>query len=106
MLGATRQCDVELLSPIPCMIHPIDEEPHIGFGTPRGAWWNRLTYRLANRVMIRKNILDFGGDLAREWGMSLEHQPSPPFSSPNSRLKLPRNQRFSHALRNGRLTFA
>lgn len=74
MLGATRQCDVELLSPIPCMIHPIAEEPHIGFGTPRGAWWNRLTYRFANRVMIRKNILDYGGDLAREWGMPLDHQ--------------------------------
>ena len=52
----------------------IAEEPHIGFGTPRGARWNRLTYRLANRVMIRKNILDYGGDLAREWGMPLDHQ--------------------------------
>lgn len=69
MLGATGQSDVEMLSPIPCMIHPISEEPHIGFGKPRGVWWNRLTYRLANRVMIRKNILDFGGELAREWGV-------------------------------------
>jgi len=74
ILGATGECDVELLSPIPCMIHPISEEPHIGFGKPRGAWWNRLTYRLANRVMIRKNILDFGGELAREWGMSLDRE--------------------------------
>lgn len=74
MLGATGECDVALLSPIPCMIHPISEEPHIGFGKPRGASWNRLTYRLANRVMIRKNILDFGGELAREWGMSLDHE--------------------------------
>lgn len=74
MLGANGECDVALLSPIPCMIHPISEEPHIGFGKPRGAWWNRLTYRLANRVMIRKNILDFGGELAREWGMSLDHE--------------------------------
>ena len=74
MLGATGQSDVELLSPIPCMIHPISEEPHIGFGKPRGVWWNRLTYRLANRVMIRKNILGFGGELAREWGMALDHK--------------------------------
>ena len=102
MLGATRQCDVELLSPIPCMIHPIAEEPHIGFGTPRGAWWNRLTYRLANRVMIRKNILDYGGDLAREWGMPLDHQTLSSFFSPNSRLKSPQNRSFSRDLRNGR----
>ena len=72
MLGGTRRSKVELLTPIPCMLHPIDEEPHIGFGKPRGAWWNRMTCHLANRVLVGQSILAYGGPLAREWGLELD----------------------------------
>ena len=60
---------VELLSPVPCLVHPVDHEPAIGFGAPHGRWWNRLTYTLSNNALIRQAIIAYGGPLAKEWGM-------------------------------------
>ncbi len=51
---------IELLSPMPCTIHPVDDEPHIGFGKPRSRIWNRFTYKLAEWAMIHKSILGYG----------------------------------------------
>eukprot|EP00913_Durusdinium_trenchii_P027630 g25912.t1 len=59
---------VKLLCPVPCMLHPVDSEPSVGFGSPGSVWWNRLTYTLANKMMIEKAILGFGAPLCREFG--------------------------------------
>ncbi|CAK9042710.1 Sterol 3-beta-glucosyltransferase UGT80B1 (Protein TRANSPARENT TESTA 15) (UDP-glucose:sterol glucosyltransferase 80B1) [Durusdinium trenchii] len=66
---------VKLLCPVPCMLHPVDSEPSVGFGSPGSVWWNRLTYTLANKMMIEKAILGFGAPLCREFGFqSLDRQ--------------------------------
>ena len=59
---------VELLSPVPCLLHAVDFEPAIGFGRPRSRWWNRFTYSLANRTVIQSAVLPYGNVVAKEWG--------------------------------------
>lgn len=62
-----------ILSPMPCLIHPTANYPHIAFGKPRGAWWNRFTYKLANWALIRQSILGYGRSYIHEQGWSLSH---------------------------------
>lgn len=63
-----------ILSPMPCLIHPTGVYPHIAFGKPRGAWWNRFTYTLANWALIRQSILGYGRSFIREQGWSVSHR--------------------------------
>ncbi|MDB4587743.1 hypothetical protein N9098_01260 [bacterium] len=58
---------------MPCLIHPTANYPHIAFGKPRGAWWNRFTYKLANWALIRQSILGYGRSYIQEQGWSLSH---------------------------------
>ncbi|MEY2962878.1 MAG: hypothetical protein RL754_139 [Bacteroidota bacterium] len=60
---------IKLLSPVPCLVHPMDYEPSIGFGNPGPRWWNRLTYKISNYAMIKQAIIGYGKELAQEWGM-------------------------------------
>lgn len=43
-----------LVSPIPYMVHPVNEHAHIGFKS-LGKFWNKLTYKLANWGLL-KNV--------------------------------------------------
>jgi len=63
--------NVEILSPMPCLIHPVEDEPHIGFGSPGPKWWNLFTYRLAERALIHQSILGFGKSFLKENGIQL-----------------------------------
>ncbi len=56
-----------LLSPVPCLLHPVDHEPAIGFGKPRSTWWNRMTYSIANYALINQAILGYGNPVLKEW---------------------------------------
>jgi len=46
-----------LVSPIPCLIHKVNEYPHVGFKGNYGKTINRLTYSLTNFGLL-KNISD------------------------------------------------
>jgi sterol 3beta-glucosyltransferase len=59
---------VRILSPALGVLHPLDQEPAIGFGQPGSKTWNRFTYRLANHVLIQKSILSFSKTPSKEWG--------------------------------------
>ena len=59
---------IKMLSPMPCMIHAVDKEPHIGFGNPGPIWWNRFTYRLAIMAQVKKSILGYGKKFMQEKG--------------------------------------
>lgn len=63
--------NIEILSPMPCLIHPVEDEPHIGFGSPGPKWWNLLTYRLAERALIHQSILSYGKSFLKERGIIL-----------------------------------
>lgn len=64
--GIRESRDVEILSPMPCLVHPVEDEPHIGFGSPGPKWWNLLTYRLAERALIHQSILGYGKPFLKE----------------------------------------
>lgn len=68
MLGKGK---IKMLSPMPCMIHAVDEEPHIGFGEPGPVWWNRFTYQLAILAQVKKSILGYGKKFMQEKGIEL-----------------------------------
>lgn len=62
---------VRLLSPMPCLVHPTGLHPHIAFGKPRGPWWNRMTYRLAEAALIHQSVLGYGKSYLKERGWRL-----------------------------------
>lgn len=62
---------VRMLSPMPCLVHPTGLHPHIAFGKPRGPWWNRMTYRLAELALIHQSILGYGKSYLNERGWEL-----------------------------------
>ena len=41
-----------LVSPIPCLIHAVSDQPHVGFTMNMGKFLNRMTYALANRAYV------------------------------------------------------
>ena len=51
---------VKLLSPIPALLDPIIDIPHIGFGKSRWKAWNLFTYKLAEYALIHQSILGYG----------------------------------------------
>lgn len=63
--------NVRLLSPMPCLVHPTSRHPHIAFGKPRGAAWNRITYRIAEYALVRQSILGYGKRFMRERGIEM-----------------------------------
>ncbi|MGB1383948.1 MAG: glycosyltransferase [Flavobacteriales bacterium] len=59
---------VKMLSPMPCLVHPVDRHPHIAFGKPRGTRWNRFTYVLAELALVQQSILGYGKAFIRGRG--------------------------------------
>ena len=62
---------VTMVSPIPCMIVPVDHEPHIGFGNPLSRAWNRITYNIAMTVLV-KTAFKYSKEIARTEGVTLK----------------------------------
>lgn len=58
---------VELLSPVPCLLHAVNHEPAIGFGSPKSPWWNKMTYSIANYALIHQAILGYGNPVLKQW---------------------------------------
>lgn len=65
---------ITLLSPMPCTIHPVKHEPHIGFGEPGSVFWNLITYKLAHLALVRKSILGYGKTFIRLRGLRITAQ--------------------------------
>ena len=63
--------NVRLLSPMPCLVHATSRHPHVAFGKPRRAVWNRMTYRIAEYALVRQSILGYGKSFMRKRGMEL-----------------------------------
>ena len=59
--------NVALLSPVPCLLYVVDDEPAIGFGRPKSPWWNRMTYSISNYALINQAILGYGNPVLKEW---------------------------------------
>ena len=51
---------VKLLSPMPALLDPIKDIPHVGFGKADFKAWNLMTYKLAEYALIRQSILGYG----------------------------------------------
>jgi hypothetical protein len=51
---------VKLLSPMPALLDPIKDIPHVGFGKAGFKAWNLMTYKLAEYALIRQSILGYG----------------------------------------------
>jgi sterol 3beta-glucosyltransferase len=62
---------ITLLSPMPGILDPIDEEPHTGFGSPGPKWWNRFTYWLGETAIIHKSILGYGASYLKKHQLRL-----------------------------------
>ncbi|MEO9477439.1 MAG: glycosyltransferase [Cyclobacteriaceae bacterium] len=58
-----------MVSPVPCLIHPVNEYPHIGITLRMGTILNRFSYRLGNLGLF-KSILNPTKDIRKEWGIS------------------------------------
>ena len=65
---------VRMLSPMPCLVHATGRHPHIAFGKPRWPWWNRLTYRLAEKALINQSILGYGKSFIQSRGWTVSGQ--------------------------------
>ncbi|MBK8624445.1 MAG: glycosyltransferase family 1 protein [Saprospiraceae bacterium] len=42
-----------LISPVPYIIHKVDDKPNLGFGKSSYQWWNRFTYTLGNYGIVK-----------------------------------------------------
>ena len=62
----SQQGKIQLLSPMPCILHTTYDQPHIGFGKPGPTWWNKMTYHLALYATINKSILGYGKKFLQE----------------------------------------
>lgn len=58
-----------LVSPVPCLIHPVKNHPNVGFKGNYGAFLNRLTYSLANAGFVR-NISGTTKELRKQLNIS------------------------------------
>ena len=58
---------VELLIPMPCLVHPVRELPAIGMGQFNNRLWNKMSYALTNSAMISQAIIGYGNKIMKEW---------------------------------------
>lgn len=61
---------INLLSPVPCLLHSVEDEPAIGFGAPKSKWWNKMTYSIANYALIHQAILGYSNPVLKEWNIA------------------------------------
>ena len=59
--------NVELLIPMPCLLHPVHELPAIGMGQFNNKWWNKMSYRVTNSAMISQLVMGYGNKIMTEW---------------------------------------
>jgi len=59
---------VELLIPMPCLLHPVVELPAIGMGQFNNKLWNKMSYKLTNSAMISQAVIGYGNKIMVEWG--------------------------------------
>lgn len=67
----TSKGTLSILSPMPCLIHPVHHEPHIGFGSPGPKWWNLFTYWLAERALVHTSVLGYGKTFIKSMGWKI-----------------------------------
>ena len=67
MVALREKRHVELLIPMPCLIHPVRELPSIGMGQFNNSWWNKMSYALTNTAMISQLIIGYGNHIMKEW---------------------------------------
>ena len=58
---------VELLIPMPCLVHPVRELPAIGMGQFNNRLWNKMSYALTNSAMISQAIIGYGNKIMKAW---------------------------------------
>ncbi len=63
-----QERSVELLSPVPAVLHAVNHEPAVGFGKPRNKRWNRFTYKIANAFLINQFIKKTAKTIVEEQG--------------------------------------
>lgn len=67
MAALRKNKAVELLIPMPCLVHPVKDLPAIGMGQFNSPLWNRLSYALTNSALISKAIIGHGNAVIKEW---------------------------------------
>ena len=67
MAALRMRRSVELLIPMPCLLHPVQELPAIGMGQYNNKWWNKMSYRLTNSAMISQAVIGYGNKIMTEW---------------------------------------
>jgi sterol 3beta-glucosyltransferase len=60
--------NVELLLPMPCLVHPVKDLPAIGMGQFNFPLWNAFSYTLTNTALISKALIGYGNAVIEEWG--------------------------------------
>ena len=58
---------VELLIPMPCLVHPVRELPAIGMGQFNNRLWNTLSYTLTNSAIISQAVIGYGNKIMKAW---------------------------------------
>ncbi|MFY0599958.1 MAG: glycosyltransferase family 1 protein [Cyclobacteriaceae bacterium] len=58
-----------MVSPIPCVIHPVKTYPHVGFNLNLGSTINRLTYKLANYGLLQ-NVMSSTKEIRKVIGVN------------------------------------
>jgi sterol 3beta-glucosyltransferase len=85
---------VSLLSPMPALLDPVEDIPHIGFGKARSKAWNLGTYKIAEYALIKQSILGYGKSFLKKHQIRL----SPKALKTFYREKLPVEYAISEAL--------
>jgi sterol 3beta-glucosyltransferase len=57
------------LSPVPCLIHPVRDLPHLGFNGDYGTFLNKATYGLANLGLV-KHVVNTTKELRKRIGIA------------------------------------
>jgi len=69
VMAALRSAkNVELLLPMPCLVHPVKDLPAIGMGQFNFPLWNAFSYTLTNTALISKALIGYGNAVIEEWG--------------------------------------
>jgi len=67
MAALRAKRSVELLIPMPCLLHPVRDLPAIGMGQFNNKLWNKMSYTLTNSAMISQVVIGYGNKILTEW---------------------------------------
>ncbi|MEY2970843.1 MAG: hypothetical protein RLZZ599_1216 [Bacteroidota bacterium] len=68
MAALRSKKEVELLIPMPCLVHPVKDLPAIGLGQFNFPLWNKFSYALTNSALISKALIGYGNAVIKDWG--------------------------------------